>query len=169
MASDGPSGGNLLEFECLIRARARVGDVQMADFERSRPGSAVDLAAHDERASDSATDVGIEQGGCSLAGTQDGLGQSRGIGVIFDNDSREIQPLAQPIREWKAFPSRDLKRFLNCPSQGIDGSAEADTSGGDLITTYPCLFDQPGIGVLDARQDSWRALGGVDPFAVECS
>src|SRR5437870_8560090 len=104
----------------------------MPDFARTPAEPAIDPILDDQRAADSAADRQVEQRGMTAPRTKPGLGQPGGIGIVLDDDRRDLQTVANPVRERKILPAANLIGPLDASLQRIHRPSDADAGRLDL-------------------------------------
>ena len=88
--------------------------------------------------------------------------QAGGIGIVVDDDGRDLQMFDDPVGEREILPARDLVGLLDASPLGVDRAAEADADGLDLRRGRAGLAEQDREGRADLLADAGRLPGRID-------
>ncbi len=109
-------------------------DSKVPDLGCSEAGAAVDAVVDDECAADAAADCDVKEGRMATPGAEPELGESGGVGVVFNDGAWDFEVFADPIGQREIVPTFNLVGFLDVATSGINRAAEADAGGLDFIT-----------------------------------
>ena len=96
------------------------------------------------------------------AGAEAALGQAGDVRVVLERGAGNLEVLADPVRQGEIIPTLDLIGFLDAATDGVDGAAEANADGFDVLAKAGNVDQQRPDGGFDLLENAGGAAFGID-------